>query len=233
MYQILKQAFAIMGFAIVFACSSSLYARDVSISSNLSYIDVNYKDNIVRIERNQNKNNVLKGGFTKTSRNCPPFCIQPMNVAPGVETVGELEVIDFLAQDVKQGSGVLIDARTPGWHKKGTIPGAVNIPFTIFALNPSDKELRKAMRSLGVLRKSGTSEDDSFWNWISDDGDNNKNWDFSNAKDIVLWCNGMWCGQSPRAIHSLIKHGYPVEKIKYFRGGMQSWLILGLTVVKP
>ncbi len=233
MYQILKQAFTLICFATVFACSSSLYARDVSISSNLSYIDVNYKDNIVRIERNQNKNNVLKGGFTKTSRNCPPFCIQPMNVSPGVETIGELEVIDFLAQDVKQGSGVLIDARTPGWHKKGTIPGAVNIPFTIFALNPSDKELRQAMRSLGVMRKSGTSEDDSFWNWISDDGDNNKNWDFSNAKDIVLWCNGMWCGQSPRAIHSLIKHGYPAEKIKYFRGGMQSWLILGLTVVKP
>jgi len=233
MYQILKQTLTIMCFAVVFACSSSIYARDVSISSNLSYIDVDYKNNIVRIERNQNNNNVLKGGFTKTSRNCPPFCIQPIQAAPGVETVGELEVIDFLDQDRKQGAGLLIDARTPGWHKKGTIPGSINIPFTVFGLNPSDKELRQAMRTLGVLRKSGTSEDDSFWNWMSDEGNNNKNWDFSNAKDLIIWCNGMWCGQSPRAIHSLIKHGYPAEKIKYFRGGMQSWLILGLTVVKP
>lgn len=58
-------------------------------------------------------------------------------------------------------------------------------------------------------------------------------WDYSNAKDILLWCNGMWCGQSPRAIKNLLKQQYPANKIYYYRGGMQSWQILGLTVVIP
>jgi hypothetical protein len=27
--------------------------------------------------------------------------------------------------------------------------------------------------------------------------------------------------------------GYPADKIKWYRGGMQSWEIVGLTTVKP
>ncbi|MCU7800163.1 MAG: rhodanese-like domain-containing protein [gamma proteobacterium symbiont of Lucinoma myriamae] len=229
MYKILSIIFL----SVLIMCSSSLYARDVNISKNIPYIDVDYKNNIIRLERNQYKKHVLKGGFTKTSRNCPPFCIQPVEVAPGVGTVGELEVVDFIAKDLKQHTGLLIDARTAGWHKKGTIPGSINIPFTVFGLDETDELLLEAMTTLGVKRKSTSSDDDSFWSWASGDDENkNKNWDFSNAKDLVLWCNGMWCGQSPRAIKSLLKHGYPASKIKYFRGGMQTWLILGLTVVK-
>ena len=30
---------------------------------------------------------------------------------------------------------------------------------------------------------------------------------------------------------SLLKMGYPPEKLKYYRGGMQAWTSLGLTVV--
>lgn len=219
---------------VIVSYSSSLYALDVNISKTRPYIDIDYKNNIIRIQRNQNNNHVLKGGFAKTSRNCPPFCIQPMSVAPGVKTVGELEVVDFISSDVKLKSGILIDARTPGWHEKGTIPGSVNIPFTIFDGDQTDSELVDAMKTLGVTQKSTSSDDDSFWSWASDDDEEkNNNWDFSDAKDLILWCNGMWCGQSPRAIKSLLKHGYPANKIKYFRGGMQTWLILGLTVVKP
>ncbi|NOQ79729.1 MAG: rhodanese-like domain-containing protein [Gammaproteobacteria bacterium] len=230
MYKILS----ISCLSVLIMCSSSLYARDVNISKNIPYVDVDYKNNIIRLERNQNSKHVLKGGFTKTSRNCPPFCIQPIEVAPGVKTVGELEVVDFIAKDLKQHSGLLIDARTAGWHNKGTIPGSINIPFTVFGLDETDELLLEAMTALGVKRKTTSSDDDSFWSWASSDDENkNKNWDFSNAKDLVLWCNGMWCGQSPRAIKSLLKHGYPASKIKYFRGGMQTWLILGLTVVKP
>ena len=209
-------------------------AQKDNISKNLPFIDIEYKNKMVRIERNQNSQNALKGIFTKTSRNCPPFCIQPMEVAPGIKTIGELEVVDFLANEVKQESGVLIDARTPEWHIKGTIPGSVNIPFTVFGLEHTDAKLITAMQELGVKHKSSSSMADSFWSWTSgDDNEKSKNWDFSGAKNLILWCNGMWCGQSPRAIKNLLKHGYPADKIKYFRGGMQTWLILGLTVVKP
>ncbi|MCW8931626.1 MAG: rhodanese-like domain-containing protein [Gammaproteobacteria bacterium] len=213
--------------------SSSILAQDVNISKSLPYVDIEYKNNIIRVQRIQDDKHVLKGGFAKTSRNCPPFCIQPMNVARGVETVAELEVVDFISKDVKQKTGVIIDARTEGWHNKGTIPGSINIPFTVFGMDETDPELVAAMKTLGVKQKSTSSDDDSFWSWASDDDNKNSNWDFSNAKDLVLWCNGMWCGQSPRAIRSLLNHGYPAKKIKYFRGGMQTWLILGLTVVKP
>ena len=54
----------------------------------------------------------------------------------------------------------------------------------------------------------------------------------SKAKTLVMFCNGMWCGQSPASIDALRKFGYPADKIKYFRGGMQTWKILGLTTVK-
>jgi len=231
---LIKKSITFTFFNIVFLCSATSFAQNVNISKNVPYVDVDYKNNIIRVERNQDSKHVLKGGFTKTSRNCPPFCIQPMSVAPGVKTVGELEVVDFLAKDVKQKTGLLVDARTAGWHKKGTIPGSINIPFTVFSMDETDPELVAAMKTLGVKQKSTSSDDDSFWSWTSfDDEKKSSNWDFSDAKTLVLWCNGMWCGQSPRAIKGLLKHGYPADKIRYFRGGMQTWLILGLTVVKP
>jgi hypothetical protein len=48
-----------------------------------------------------------------------------------------------------------------------------------------------------------------------------------------LFCNGMWCGQSPASMATLLKFGYPAEKLKWFRGGMQTWEILGFNTVKP
>ena len=58
-------------------------------------------------------------------------------------------------------------------------------------------------------------------------------WDFTNAKDLVLWCNGPSCGQSPRAIRGLLDVGYPPGKLRYYRGGMQMWQLWGLTTVRP
>ncbi len=58
-------------------------------------------------------------------------------------------------------------------------------------------------------------------------------YDFKNVKEILLFCNGAWCGQSPESMKALIAIGYPEEKLKWYRGGIQSWLSLGLTTVKP
>ena len=54
--------------------------------------------------------------------------------------------------------------------------------------------------------------------------------DCAGARPVALFCNGLWCGQSPSAIRRMIAAGYPAEKIHYYRGGMQSWRMLGLTV---
>lgn len=60
-----------------------------------------------------------------------------------------------------------------------------------------------------------------------------EHWDFSNAKELLLWCDGPWCGQSPRAIRGLMAAGYPAGKLYYYRGGMQMWQSFGLTTVLP
>lgn len=209
-------------------------ALDVNISKDLPAVQVMHNGVPVTIQRIQDQKNHLTGGFSKTSRKCPPFCIQPMHPAPGVTTVGELELLHFIQTKLKNGTGVLIDARTPDWHKKGTIPGSINIPFTTFEHSEFHPQLRAAMAKLGVKLKANNSS--LFGELLVKLGlksSNSSPWDFSNAKDVLLWCNGMWCGQSPRAIRNLLKLQYPANKIYYYRGGMQAWQILGLTVVIP
>ena len=164
------------------------------------------------IRRDQDQGAHLTGEFTKTSRACPPFCIQPTAAAPGVETIGELEVMDFLERKVATGQGLLIDSRLPEWYAKGTIPGAVNVPFT--TLEPSNPYRDEILKALGA---TVTGAD----------------WDFSQARQLAIFCNGPWCDQAPRAIRFLLQAGYPAEKLSYYRGGMQVWLQLGLSTHIP
>jgi rhodanese-related sulfurtransferase len=217
--------------------AAAVQALDVNISPDLPYIETVHDGKVIKIQRIQNQSNVLTGGFTKTSRKCPPFCIQPVHVAPGVNTVGELELLQFIKDHLNNGTGVLIDARTPAWHEKGTIPGSINIPFTTFDPEKSDLVKGVALGKLGVHKKGPASFAASMWNSVQQlIGNANKGsdkWDFSDAKELLLYCNGMWCGQSPRAIRGLLALGYPAEKIHYYRGGMQSWQLLGLTTVIP
>ena len=56
-------------------------------------------------------------------------------------------------------------------------------------------------------------------------------WICEEVPRVVLFCNGPWCGQSPTAARRMIEAGYPAEQIYYYRGGMQNWNMLGLTVV--
>ncbi len=223
---------------LLLACllTANSYALDVNISPDLPYVTTRHDGRVVKIQRIQDQDNRLEDGFTKTSRQCPPFCVQPIEVAPDVNTIGELELLDFINKKLNTGSGVVVDARTPSWHKKGTIPGSVNIPFTLFDPNQPEEITADALARLGVYMKNSPSFIDNMWDGVkslSGDASAGKVWDFSRAKDVVLWCNGMWCGQSPRAIKNLLALGYPAEKIHYYRGGMQAWKQLGLTVIIP
>lgn len=210
---------------------------DVRITEDLPYADVQHQGKTYRIQRNQDQDNVLTGGYAKTSRKCPPFCIHPMEVAPGVVTVGEVELVDFLRIRVHGGTGIVIDARTPSFYQKGTIPGSINIPFTQFEADPQSEEFVAVMAQLGVRPAAGEV---SMWDSmvretsaLFGDVEEASPWDFSHAKELVLWCNGPWCDQSPRAIRALVRHGYPPQKIRYYRGGMQLWQIMGFNVVIP
>lgn len=187
-------------------------AQEVKITPDAAYRSVTLNGESIVIERIQDTAHRLDTEFTKTSRPCPPFCIHPISAGDGVSTVGEIEVMDFLETKVSKGAGVLIDSRLPDWFAKGTIPGAVNVPFS--TLEPSNPYRDQILQALGA-RKEGTR------------------WDFSRALDLLMFCNGPWCDQSPRAIRNLTDAGYPPEKIQYYRGGMQLWLLLGLTVKVP
>ena len=99
---------------------------------------------------------------------------------------------------------LVIDGRIRPQFEAGTIPGAVSVPYN------------EAADRLGEL---GCEPD--FDGYECPEG----------VPTVALFCNGPWCGQSPTAARRMIEAGYPPEKIFYYRGGMQVWQSLGLTVV--
>lgn len=196
--------------------NTALFADPVGITSSVISVEVIHQGKPVKIERNQNNQNTIAADYAKTSRACPPFCIKPIKLAEGVETIGELEMLDFLVAASKPNSDILvIDSRTPDWVAKGTIPGSVNLPWTLLKEGTSDPITIAEI----LEHRFGAINEDELW-------------DFSKVKTLVLYCNGMWCGQSPQNIMTLLKYGYPANKIKWYRGGMQNWHALGLTTVK-
>ena len=104
-------------------------AQDVRITPDMATFSVEINGEVIQISRIQDTANRLTSAFAKTSRPCPPFCIHPISAAPNVTTIGEVELLDFLKGPVANGTGLLVDARVPEWYARGTIPGAVNIPF--------------------------------------------------------------------------------------------------------
>ncbi|WP_018231683.1 rhodanese-like domain-containing protein [Thioalkalivibrio thiocyanodenitrificans] len=215
---------------------------EVRITEDRPYIYVNHGDQLVRVQRIQDEEHELSGGYARTSRKCPPFCVTPAIPAPGVHGIGELEIFDFLRTRVAIGRGLLVDARTASFFERGTIPGSVNIAFTRFEDDPESEAMRNLLMRLGAkpAQPKATSWWSSLWTRVrslietaeaSQQGQGI--WDFSEAKELALWCNGPWCDQSPRAIRALVDLGYPPEKLHYYRGGMQNWQMLGLTVIIP
>lgn len=191
--------------------------EDVGITADMQSVEVLHQGRKVRIERNPDTFNMIDPDFSLTSRPCPPFCIQPMHLAPGVETIGELEVLDYVQAASRGGDVVVIDSRDGDWpQRSGIIPGAVMIAWQ--ELHPAHTEAEKIADTL--VFRFGAARIGTVWN-------------FENAKTLVLYCNGPWCGQSPTNIKQLLSMGYPAHKLKWYRGGMQDWKILGLTTVAP
>ena len=183
--------------------------KQVFISPGVISIDVVHNEKTIKLQREQDQDNEISDFYLKTARGK----IQPMHpFAPHlVETIGELDMINYVQlKSAGDDSIIVIDTRTPNWVTiSGGIPSAVNIPYTLF---------KKKDRALEIMEDQlGVQVDDVF--------------DFTYAKTLVMYCNGIWCGQTPTAIKALLSYGYPAAKIKYFRGGMQNWKSLGLTTV--
>lgn len=202
--------------AVASICSTGTFAAEettnyVPALPGVKSIEMNLNGEKFTLMRNQTPGNKISALYETTNRGAA----QPMIMAPGVETLGELEFIDYMKRAQTDKSIAIIDSRKPGWFAKLRIPGAVNVPFTDF--DDEETALEQMEDAMGVVEK----EDGTL--------------DFSNAKTLALYCNGYWCGQTPgmvkKAKYALLKMGYPASKIKYYRGGMQAWTSLGFTVV--
>jgi rhodanese-related sulfurtransferase len=187
--------------------------KPVGLTAEQPYLDVLHQGKLFRIQREQDNFNQIDPDYAMTSRPCPPYCIQPMQIAPGVETVGELEVLDYMRRITRRDDSVLLlDSRDEDWLiRSGMIPGAIHLPWT--RLHPAHSDPEAIAETLQLT--FGAARTGLLWN-------------FENARTLIFYCNGIWCGQSPTNIRQLLALGYPAHKIKWYRGGMQSWKALGL-----
>jgi rhodanese-related sulfurtransferase len=139
---------------------------------------------------------------------CPPFCIQPMNIK-GITNVGELEVLEFIKKLKERKSKLFIDVRLSKFYKEETIPGAINIPFTM--LKENSKYQKEVLKLLGAKK-------------------NGKKWKFKHAPMLLIFANSEEEPEAVQAIKTLLKLSYPSNKILFYRGGVKSWKRLGLTL---
>ncbi len=204
--------------ALAFVSALPVRAGDqpVGITAELPHLELTLNGRVVRIQRNPDNSNEIDPDFALTSRPCPPFCILPATLAPGVETYGELEVLEVLRRIGRRDETVLlIDSRDGDWpQRSGLIPGAVHLPWTRLHVRQAEPTAIAEILEL----QFGATRSGPFWN-------------FEHAKTLVFYCNGPWCGQSPTNIKQLLALGYPAHKLKWYRGGMQSWKSLGLTTL--
>jgi len=184
--------------------------KEVLIQKDFKSINVIHRSVPVDIERNQDReNNIMKfyqGTWRGKIQPLHPFKPHP------VETVAELEMIGYIDKMSHGDDSIMIvDSRPKSAILiTGMIPGATRVEY----IDIVSSHYRMKTFELFNIKK------------------NNSQWDFTDAKTLVIYCNGLWCGKSPRMIRKLLKLGYPAEKIKYYRGGMQAWKSVGLTTVK-
>lgn len=187
-----------------------------NITAEIPSVTVLHQGKLMTIQREQNPLSTIRKEYATTARQCPPYCIQPISLAAGIETLGELEVLDFLHR-IRHGERQLmvVDSRTPDWYAKGTIPGAINIPYEQNYEGQATNlpgVINSFIELFGVTKAGAT-------------------YDFSNSFTLAIFCNGPWCGQTPNYIRTLLNLSYPAAKLKWYRGGMQDWCSLGLTVI--
>lgn len=188
------QVFRTVGLTVALM-GSPLYAQSSAITETANSFSFSLNGSSVTISR--------------TGRSCPGSCVQPMVVSPGIDTLGELEVIAFLQNTVADGAGLLVDVRMPNTFSSGSLPGAVNVPVATFA--PDNPYRDDLLSALGVTNVGAAPS-------------------FASAFSLVLYGSGPDDAAAANAINSLLDAGYPAGKIDYYRGGASDWTNLGLSL---
>ena len=200
-----------IGRAAILAAAFFVQAEIVNAQNYLKTAQVAFNFGGVPIQIGPDAANAAKyaSRFASVSASCDPHCIVPASVAAGIETIIEDQLLSFLMENVGTNSGLLVDARMPEGRALGYIPGSVSLPHeTMSAENEFRDEILKA---LGARAFEGV-------------------FNFVDAQSLVVFDNGPTQNDAGVLISHLLEVGYPPEKIRYYRGGMQVWSVVGLTV---
>ena len=101
-------------------------------------------------------------------------------------------------------STMVIDMRDEDAPLDATIPNSYHIAYN---------EIEDRLDEVGCVKTPG------------------KRWNCTKASKVIAFCYGPMCLQSPTGIQRMVRMGFPVRNISYYRGGMMDWEALGLTTV--
>ena len=171
---------------------------ELNITETLTSITIVHENQTVRIKRTP-KNQ---------EHTCPPFCIQPMNIK-GVRTVGELEVLKFIKELKGKEAKLLIDIRNSKLYNQNTIPGAINIPYSMLKNKSNYQE--QVFQLLGGKKRG-------------------EKWIFKLVSTLLIFGESEEDSEATKSIETLLEHSYSAQKIYYYRTGIDAWNRLGLTL---
>ncbi len=222
---------------------SSPIAADVSnaeayakLQEGMPYLFVVHKGRSIKIVRNIEQSfrlpSNLKNTLLKKVDNCPPFCLQPFKLDDlPVATLSEVGVIDFMTDYLRNNTGALIDVRSASSYARQTIPGSTNYFVQTIQKGPGDNEFDAMFAALGVKPRNEV-------NWltrqlenlgVTDSSEVSDTLDFTNAKELVIWGRAQTDINARYAIRALLDAGYPAHKIRWYHGGLASWVFWGFT----
>lgn len=177
--------------AMAFLPSVPALAQDSAITPDLPRFETNLSGLAVSI--------------TRSGPNCPPACVEPLYIMDGVETVAELDVIEFLDVTASNGTGLLVDTRAQTDFAKATLPGAVSVPAaTVSPENPYRGDL---LAALGFSGQGGSAT----------------------TYTLLVFDQNAASPEAAQAVRDLVQAGYPADKILYYRAGIDGWTALGLS----
>ena len=186
--------------------ASAAIAQDQAFEAKASFV---FNGAQIEISRDTDAAPQQAATFAGISNTCGAPCIVPMQVASGVPTFGETEVLSFLVNEVANSTGLLIDARMPNDRAKGFIPGSVNLPYA--TMDAGTTFVTEIFTALGARALNGA-------------------FNFADAQSLLVYDTGPSSDDAGRLVNNLLAAGYPAEKIKYYRGGMQVWAVLGFSI---
>lgn len=202
---IMKRFMAFTATAALLVAQSGA-AQEHVLEAKASFI---FNGERIKISRNNTDSARYMQAFAAASGSCGAPCIAPMLAAPGVRTLGETEVLDFLVTEVAGNTGLMVDARGPTDRARGFIPGTVSLPHSTLA--PQNNYRDDILKALGARTFEGT-------------------YNFADARTLLVYDNGPSSDEAGQLIDNLLAAGYPAEMISYYRGGMQVWAVLGFSI---